>query len=776
MDGYFLPEHPLAVQRGGQRRTDFIDDAIAVVVDVVAGLARQRPAHAAGVEQTFVGLPIAVVVDVVAPLGGRGRRLGVAAGGIQVLADHHAGALTGALPHTARLTEAKALVGVPIAVVVLAVADLGRRQDLILAGAKSAKAVAESHAGLADAKSFGALWPLVATASLTGCAVAEGSVVDAAIAVVVAAVAALVLVGGEACIAPLLHAYAGHHPLRTYTELVGGAGGAVEAFVDLAVAVVVAVVAGLGDGWNGVARAAFCSSFAAPYAFSAGTFSDEAGFPEAKALVDLAVAILVAEVAHDLFSERLAGLGVADRVGIPTCTAHHAALTGAEPAAAGALVAQARHFVDGAIAVVVLVIAGLGAGSTRTCVAAGVGESVTDELALALASADTRLTRIAEAIKVLVGAAVAIVVDVVAGLGAGGAGLGRATDSRTMVCIADPLTLGSACSDPDKTTGRTRGEFVHPAVAVVVDVVADLCLRKDLSFASRPIALGADLLTRDAGTYACSAGRAGVADSPLSSRACGTAVDALVGAAIAVVVFAVADLDGEFSTTPTGVEETLVGATIAVVVLVIADFGDALLRPLVCFYAEVWGDLGVSGTRVCLLTTVGFAPGAVVAVVSGIAALATTIEGEVLIVAAIVVIVQAVAELGVARIGFPAVCDGVGSLSIRPSIGGGHIRGHRIGPVVAGESAVSGGAVAPTSTTLPTVGPRWGAFVGRKVLDAATEAAYEDVEENEDGPRYSSTPWGHRNGFGDSPPSWAVVTPMTSAHCFLVFSFYKPQK
>jgi hypothetical protein len=489
-DSYLVKKNSLAVQRGGQSGADFVDDAIAVVVEVVAGVSWEVATPPTGVEQTFVGLPIAVVIDVVAPLGHGLAGNGVAAGGIQVLADHHAGAHTCALPHTARLAEAKALVGGVVAVVVVAVAGLGSGQDLAFAGSKSATAVAESHAGLAVAKSVAALWPFVATASLAWRAVAEGSVVDAAIAVVVTAVAALVLVGGEGSVALFHPAFAGQNPLCAHSGLAGVTGGAVDALVDGPVAVVVLAVAGFNLGLKCDCGANHCSAIASSGSFDSADalFSSKACLAEVEALVDGPVAVVILSplgiaVAGNL-RDRISGLGVADRVGIPTCTAHQAALTGTDALAAGALVAQARDVVDGAIAVVVLVVAGLGAGSTRTCVAAGVGMTVANGHTLALASADTRLTRIAEALKVLVGAAIAVVVAIVAHLICRGTWIPLADDfaaSRD----AYALTFSGASSNAHGTPADA-GELVGAAITVVVGAITDLVLRQDLSFAGTP--------------------------------------------------------------------------------------------------------------------------------------------------------------------------------------------------------------------------------------------------------------------------------------------------
>jgi hypothetical protein len=272
----------------------------------------------------------------------------------------------------------------------------------------------------------------------------------------------------------------------------------------------------------------------------------------------------------------------------------------------------------------------------------------------------------------------------------------------------------------------------------------------------------------------------------------------VVDGAVAVIVETIADLDIVWTTPTAGVHHALVGATVAVVVFAVADLGAALC-PLV-FHAEVCGrqHLGVSGTRVRLLATVGFAPGAAVAGVGGVPALATTIERqEPLVCVAITVVVLSVAGLALGQIVGALlspihlrtdICVGSPAIT-QASIGGSHIRGHRVGPPVGGVCVYWRGVVAhrrvgaEVAPIVIEVANEAGAarhllvailLPTRKLIDAAKEAG--DEEENEDGPRTSSTPWGHGIGFGDSPPFWAVVIAVTSAHCVFVFSFYKPQK
>ncbi len=724
-----------------------IDDAIAVVVDFVAGLlagearngvtdrvsvgrAHRDTLIGAGTDarraslaqaEALVGAAIAVVVDVIAEFGAGNPFFCDDAGSCAVaVADHLSGAGTSTHPFEAIIAEAEALVDGAVAVVVDIIAE------------------------------FGAWSPADGTA------------------------------GGA-----FLVATTGDHPcLTTGSNTSKALLCQVEVLVGAAIAVVIVPITPFWCGRDDIVHNALgVSSVSASYdALASAHIVAEARHTDVEVLVGAAIAVVV-DVVADLGA---GGAGISYAYGevFPLCAG--------EPAGAGAdanpyltSTVEVEVLVGAAIAVVVDVVADLCPGEGRDCIAAGAGKAVTDDLALALASADTRLTRTAETCVVLVGAAVAVVVDIVAGLGARCAGLGRTADSRAVICIADPLTLGSACADPDKTTGWARGEFVHPAVAVVVDVIADLCLRKGFPIASCPVALGvAGLRTCGTGTLSPGALGAAVAIPLLPWKAVAREPSDIVDGAVAVVVETVADLN-IVGAAPAAVVAggVLVDVAVAVVVLVIADLGDAL-RPLV-HHAEVCRGqyLGVGGTRV-LLTGINSALSLLIRSVAGIArisALAATIEGEALIDAAIVVVVQAVAELGVARIWFPAVCDGIVPPAItQASIGGGHIRGHRVGPAVAGASAVSGGAVAPTtSTTLATVSALLDADVGWEILDAATEAAYEDVEENEDGPRNSSAPGGDRGhgiGFGDSPPFWAVVIAVTSAHCVLVFSFYKPQK
>ena len=248
-----------------------VDEAVAVVVDVVAGLRRRElltraaaprarsadlrtretganargPARTrvAAPDQSLVDLPIAVVVDVVAELG-RGRARGHRADGARAVAraDDAAGAHAGARALGAGHPEVrKALVAHAVAVVVLAVADLRRRDHLTRAGAPHARG-AGLVARAADAHTRGARGP--------GVAAPDHALVDRTVAVVVDVVAGLdaradlTRAGAPAPDgAGLRPGGAGAHARGATRAAVAGAR---EALVDEPVAVVVDVVADLG--------------------------------------------------------------------------------------------------------------------------------------------------------------------------------------------------------------------------------------------------------------------------------------------------------------------------------------------------------------------------------------------------------------------------------------------------------------------------------------------------------------------------------------------------
>ena len=729
-------------------------------------------------EETFFNDAVAVGIVSKAPFLAGEARDGVAGSCAIEVADYHTRA--GASTHTgiATLAEAQALVGVAIAVIVDVVAELG-------AGGPGLRITDGVVLVAADQDSL-----CCAGSNADGAGLVEARhVVDLAVAVVVDVIAELgVAIPGESTTGgALLVAGAGGHcfpkagpnPNRAWLCQV-------EVFVGAAIAVVIVPITPFWCGRDDIVHDALgvASSSASYDALASAHIVAEARHPDVEVLVDVAIAVVV---------DVVAGLG-AGGAGISCAHGEVFPLCAGEPAGAGAdanpyltITVEVEVLVGVAIAVVVLVIADLGAGDARICVALRL-DAVAHLLPIAGAGAYTLGAGIAE-VEVLVGAAIAVVVGAVAQLGAGGPGLAIADDFAAERS-ANALSSPGASTNPHGASAGT-GELVGAAIAVVVDVVADLCLRKDFSLASRPVALGvAGLLTHatraDVGRTICSC-VAGLG-SPFNT----VAVDAFVDTTIAVVIDAVTHLEGEFPTTLTGVEESLVGVTVAVVVLVVADLGDAIV-PLV-FHAEVCRgqNLGVIGgdSVVHLHTGVNIALLTLLLCVAGFPGISTfpttVVVGNALVGVAVAVVVIAVADLALGAIEGAVntpislstdICVGSPAITLA-SVGGGHIRGHRVGPAVAGVGAVGQGTVAPSRTTLANISATLDADVGREILDAAREAASEDVEENEDGPRTSSTTVvrGHFFGFGDSPPFWAVVIAVTSAHCVFVFSFYKPQK
>ena len=196
----------------------------------------QAPTPQVIVGQAFVDAAVAVVVDAVADLG-----RGVAGGAALHLAadavlDHR---LAGA---DAADRGAEALVRLPVAVVVLAVAGLGAGGDLAVARAEVAE-----HAGLGAA---------VADAHVLGRGRAGVTALGAAVHAVAAVVDHAVAVVVERAVADLAAGRAGGAALHLAADAVldgdlagaDAAGGGAEALVDGAVAVVVDAVARLGDG------------------------------------------------------------------------------------------------------------------------------------------------------------------------------------------------------------------------------------------------------------------------------------------------------------------------------------------------------------------------------------------------------------------------------------------------------------------------------------------------------------------------------------------------
>jgi len=353
---------------------DVVDDAVAVVVDTVAGLrgrahalAGLQPIHAgrvangAGAGQARltldgrgvvrviqVRIAVAVVVHTIAHLRGGVNVADADQDAVPALVGPgHTGAELARLAGTA--TEV--FIDLTVAVVVDAVTDLGAGGDAVPLAAVLGNSVDIGEPGAAGetAPPGHAEWgsvcghgALVATgAAVLGVGLQVEALVGLVVAVVVQAVAHL---GGGGALAGALptgstSALEGaedlHFPLTTQASLVGGG---LDAVVHVAVAVVVDAVADLLRGLplGGVADDAVSPRVAhADAGVPAGPTAHAAGRAEVEALVDLPVAVVIATVA---------GL-----------RGHLATLT--------AGVAQA--LVDASIAVVVDTVAGLVLGLRR---------------------------------------------------------------------------------------------------------------------------------------------------------------------------------------------------------------------------------------------------------------------------------------------------------------------------------------------------------------------------------------------------------------------------
>jgi hypothetical protein len=379
-----LPLGADAQESGFARGTGkaFVDGSVAVFVRAVADLVDGRdcipgaancpvladklpfsagalPGEARFTEaEALVGVAVAVVVDVVACyLGAGDTGAGVANGVCEFIANQLSLPTAGAQARVADFTETEVFIGDTVAVLVLAPADLGA--GLVGLGVAGSVAV-----GIADDLSVG-----LAGADAFDAGKAEFEVlVGVAIAIVVGSITDLV--GRVARSGIALHTVGGtdFYPLGDAFAYTGTAStphsGSV---INLAVAVVVEAVADLCSGQDlsfaGVPLvfvvASLCSTTAAPSVFGiprAGIASLTVGAHAlaVHAFVGDAVAVVVSAVA-DFFS-RLACLNAAGSFTLGACD--HAG-DRAGTFAFDAIVAQAKVFVSVAIAVVVDAVATL---------------------------------------------------------------------------------------------------------------------------------------------------------------------------------------------------------------------------------------------------------------------------------------------------------------------------------------------------------------------------------------------------------------------------------
>ena len=406
------------------QREVLVGEAVAVVVQLVTAA------------RLVVRLPAvdgAVVADPAVHAGAGGRDLGT---------DTDAADLAGAV------IQAQLLVGEAVAVVVLAVADLGRVLGGAAIGHGGAGGQAAVHSTLDQALPTDA----DALAGLTQGAPVPGELlVGVAVAVVVQGVADLDLVLGRAA--------AG----------VGGAGDdllAVHAALDGALAALAPALAGLSLG----------------QLFPVGRVRVD------EPLVDLAVAVVVQGVAELQVRGDVGGAGQAVALGRAD---HHAASAGPRPAGRAfgerLLLDRIRPhevLVGEAVAVVVQGVA----GELCAVLVVGHGREVALPQPVGAGGGDVAHRAFSQpgagrvgagGAQLLVGEAVAVVVELVADLdrdlGRGAAGVGGAGGLADAGALDHPLAaLAHAL------TGRAGGELdveealVHEAVAVVVELVADL--------------------------------------------------------------------------------------------------------------------------------------------------------------------------------------------------------------------------------------------------------------------------------------------------------------
>ena len=183
--------------------------------------------------------------------------------------------------------------------------------------------------------------------------------------------------------------------------------------------------------------------------------------------------------------------------------------------------------------------------------------------------------------------------------------------------------------------GATR-LVVDLSIAIVVDAIADLCDRRDLSGARRPLACGlADAFARLTGAASKGRRRRIVTGLSLTDLAfADLVIGEVVDLAIAIIVDAVADLGGSGSsitseplaertnffacvtTTLTGAADIVIDASVAIVVLVVASLsaGEALAVTRFPFSGSIAGltacfamahALGIARAAVTIAALVG---------------------------------------------------------------------------------------------------------------------------------------------------------------------------
>ncbi len=219
-------------------------------------------------------------------------------------------------------------------------------------------------------------------------------------------------------------------------------------------------------------------------------------------------------------------------------------------------------FVGVSITVVVGVVADLILWGTGRCITRGVGTVwVAADGSVAYAGTNTDLACVSNT-KSLVGIAVAVFVSPGASLCA------RLTRlSRTLSAITGTVTLGDPTAFAKTLAGLTGdpyGEsFIDTAVAIVVVSIALLVTVGDASvaaFIDETVAVVVTLITAGLVAFVEALTEVGV--------------EPLICASVAVIVSAIAELEGVIGTLTTriGCTRFLIGLTVAVVILVVTDF------------------------------------------------------------------------------------------------------------------------------------------------------------------------------------------------------------
>lgn len=329
-----------------------------------------------GVVPRLVHLTVAVVVESVADFDQAVSGLGRATRApIGVTLDHAFGAAgTGA--NEAGLAEAKPVVGHAVAVIIQAIAGLGGGVNLPNAlGVAPERILADLDPGLAFATAFGPRGPVITRAFYPGGAGADKAdlgvgLVDLAVAVIVSAVAHLGLGSGALgpnAVQPAGQALDRAIPADAGVTRVTGNPDAEDVFVDVAVAVIIEAIAGLGDGGDlthaGVEAPVVAGAVPRPALSDPHRIrgAGVAGLGDRLAIdeIDVAIAVVVGVVADFVL-----GLDGDEEIAeaLPILPAPPEPGAFADPEARAATAAQTKVFVRLSVTVVVEAVARLGPG------------------------------------------------------------------------------------------------------------------------------------------------------------------------------------------------------------------------------------------------------------------------------------------------------------------------------------------------------------------------------------------------------------------------------